>query len=193
MAARVDVYLLCLFMVADRVDCPGGWRENAPLVWFLAEAERRGLLAAKLQLDVSADDENCAGVALVRERQGKREILMLRVRQDTWELPKGHVEKDETLEQAAVRELVEETGLRSHLPSPLSRVDSLEYTFERGGARVQKRVTYFAGFVHGEVTFERPARTKELRWIGEDEARDLPLASDDLRKIVLDAFKVPHA
>jgi hypothetical protein len=52
MAGRVDSFLLCLFMVADRVDCPGGWRENAALVWFLAEMERRGLLTAKLRLDV---------------------------------------------------------------------------------------------------------------------------------------------
>jgi HD domain len=42
LASRVDVHLLCLFMIADRVDCPGGWRANAPLVWFLEEATRRG-------------------------------------------------------------------------------------------------------------------------------------------------------
>jgi HD domain len=42
LASRVDVHLLCIFMIADRVDCPGGWRCNAPLVWFLGEAARRG-------------------------------------------------------------------------------------------------------------------------------------------------------
>ena len=50
LAAKVDMRLLCLFMVADRADCPGGWRANAPLVWFLAEAERRGLLSKALVL-----------------------------------------------------------------------------------------------------------------------------------------------
>ncbi len=44
LAGRVDMQLLCLFMIADRVDCPGGWRENRPLVWFLDEAKRRGLI-----------------------------------------------------------------------------------------------------------------------------------------------------
>ena len=43
LASRVDVRLLCLFMVADRADCPGGWRANAPLMWFLEEARTRGL------------------------------------------------------------------------------------------------------------------------------------------------------
>ena len=44
LAKQVDMRLLCLFMVADRVDCPGGWRGNAPLNWFLREAERRKLV-----------------------------------------------------------------------------------------------------------------------------------------------------
>ncbi|HVH46233.1 MAG TPA: NUDIX domain-containing protein [Labilithrix sp.] len=192
MAARVDVHLLCLFMVADRVDCPGGWRENAALVWFLAEATRRDLLAASLELDVSAREENCAGVALLREQAGRTELLIVRVRQDTWELPKGHVEEDESQEQAAVRELIEETGLRSPAPPSLRYLDSLGYEVERSGAGIRKHVTYFTGSVQGEVTFDRPSRTKELRWIGEDEARALSLPSDDLRRIVLGALRVPH-
>src|SRR5690606_40556469 len=35
LATAVDLRLLCMFMVADRVDAPGGWRRNAPTVWFL--------------------------------------------------------------------------------------------------------------------------------------------------------------
>jgi hypothetical protein len=56
LARRVDLHLLCLFMVADRVDCPGGWRANAALVWFLDETARRGLLARPLQLPADDDD-----------------------------------------------------------------------------------------------------------------------------------------
>jgi hypothetical protein len=41
---RLDVWLLCIFMIADRVDCHGGWRANAPTLWFFEEALRRGLL-----------------------------------------------------------------------------------------------------------------------------------------------------
>ncbi len=51
LARRVDLSLLCLFMVADRVDCPGGWRANAALVWFLDEVARRGFLDGTLELD----------------------------------------------------------------------------------------------------------------------------------------------
>ena len=48
---NVDLRLLCIFMIADRVDCPGGWRGNEPLVWFLDEARKRDLLEEKIILE----------------------------------------------------------------------------------------------------------------------------------------------
>jgi hypothetical protein len=51
LASRVDVFLLSVFMLADRVDCPGGVHANLPLVWFLDEAARRGLLTRPLHPD----------------------------------------------------------------------------------------------------------------------------------------------
>lgn len=49
--SRCNVRLLCLFMVADRADCPGGFRNNPALIWFLEEAARRGLLNTPLRLE----------------------------------------------------------------------------------------------------------------------------------------------
>jgi hypothetical protein len=51
MVRQLDVRLLCIFMVADRVDCPGGWRANEPLVWFLDQVKQRGLLDVELVID----------------------------------------------------------------------------------------------------------------------------------------------
>jgi hypothetical protein len=56
LASRVDLRLLCIFMIADRVDCPGGWRRNASLVWFLEEVQRRRLLTLPLELPLEPDD-----------------------------------------------------------------------------------------------------------------------------------------
>jgi hypothetical protein len=44
LSRRLDVRLLGIFMIADRVDCRGGWRENPPTIWFFEELRRRGLL-----------------------------------------------------------------------------------------------------------------------------------------------------
>lgn len=48
LAAKVNVLILCIFMVADRADCPGGWRENKALVWFLEEVKSKKLLSTDL-------------------------------------------------------------------------------------------------------------------------------------------------
>lgn len=42
----------------------------------------------------------------------KNEILFIR-RNKKWDLPKGKVEKDETIEEAALREVIEETGIQN--------------------------------------------------------------------------------
>jgi hypothetical protein len=38
-------------MVADRIDCPGGWKANEPLVWFVAEAKAKGYLEDPVFVD----------------------------------------------------------------------------------------------------------------------------------------------
>lgn len=55
LVARADPRLLVPFMVADRVDCPGGWRANEPLVWFIEALRQRGLLPSGLLLDAAEE------------------------------------------------------------------------------------------------------------------------------------------
>ena len=47
------------------------------------------------------------------EQHPRREFLLLRYEAGHWDFPKGHLEKSETPEEAAKREIVEETGLRA--------------------------------------------------------------------------------
>jgi 8-oxo-dGTP pyrophosphatase MutT (NUDIX family) len=58
-----------------------------------------------------------------------------------WEFPKGKQEDGESLEETAVRELKEETGLAGEL-APEGPID-IAYVFERDGEKVDKRVRYF--------------------------------------------------
>lgn len=51
MARCLNVRLLCLFLVADGLDCPGGWRGSPLRVWFLDEVRRRNLTDTELVLD----------------------------------------------------------------------------------------------------------------------------------------------
>jgi len=55
--------------------------------------------------------EFTAGGVVWRGGAGDLEILMIQDHKGRWTIPKGHVEKGESLEQTAVREVGEETGL----------------------------------------------------------------------------------
>jgi 8-oxo-dGTP pyrophosphatase MutT (NUDIX family) len=55
-------------------------------------------------------------------------------------LPKGHLDKGETDEAAATREVGEETGVQAEL---IDKLGDVEYTYERRGRRRNKRVAFY--------------------------------------------------
>ena len=195
LSRRVDLRLLALFMVADRVDAPGGWRTNAPLMWFLREAVRRGLLS----LDIEAIDDSEAGSASAEERSAGAmllrrgaegsEALLIRVRAEGYELPKGHLEPGEDAPEAAVRELREETGLLDPVQVRES-IGHLRYSFERGIRTIAKSVEYFTVVgLEGSVRLgPRPSGTRECRWVTRAELGALTLVSEDLRALIEAGF-----
>lgn len=191
LAAEVDLRLLSIFMVADRVDAPPGWRRNAPVAWFLQQARERGLIGS-LVLDLPEHpSEISAGGALVRDHGGARELLLIRVRADGYELPKGGIEWDELPEDAAVRETREEAGVESALQAG-PELDALDYFVGEGPDRHRKRVRYFVlgglGAAAGVELGPLPGRTRERRWIGLAEARTVPLVNEALRPILVRAL-----
>jgi 8-oxo-dGTP pyrophosphatase MutT (NUDIX family) len=65
-----------------------------------------------------------AGGVVYRDSPGGIEYLIVRARRDpsAWVLPKGHIERGETPEQAAVREIEEEAGCHATIVAPLGRL-----------------------------------------------------------------------
>jgi 8-oxo-dGTP pyrophosphatase MutT (NUDIX family) len=191
LATELDVRLLAMFMVADRVDAPPGWRRNAPLVWFLAEAKRRGLVG-DLALDIAGEpSEISAGGALVSMIDGEPKVLVIRVRADHYELPKGGIEWDELPSDAAVRETREEAGVTGaiEVERELGHVD---YVVGDGADRHDKRVRFFKlRAATGVDLAALPPRTRERRWVGKAELQTLSLLGDDYRALVLGALDGP--
>src|SRR5690242_19321332 len=85
--------------------------------------------------------EYSAGAVIYSASGTVREFLFLR-REEGWlDMPKGHIEKGETAEQAAIREIREETGIEAKL-DPNFRYESI-YWYNREGNRIKKSVKFF--------------------------------------------------
>lgn len=89
-------------------------------------------------------NETSAGGLVVRRDGGTVEAALIgrldRHGTLRWLLPKGHVEPGESVAQAAVREIAEETGISGHVIDELGIVD---YWFTAGDRRVHKTVHHF--------------------------------------------------
>lgn len=82
-------------------------------------------------------------------------------------LPKGHPDGDETPEQAAAREVAEETGVQAELVEELGDV---EYDYERGGRRIHKVVRFFLFDYRSGDLADHDHEIEEARWMALTEA-----------------------
>jgi 8-oxo-dGTP pyrophosphatase MutT (NUDIX family) len=106
---------------------------------------------------------HAAGGVVVRDG---RVLLVHRPRYDDWTLPKGKLDRGESFEDAALREVEEETGLRCTLGRELPG------TMYMVGDR-RKIVRYWLMEPESEQPFVPNDETDELRWLSRDEAMGL--------------------
>jgi 8-oxo-dGTP pyrophosphatase MutT (NUDIX family) len=125
-----------------------------------------------------ADPEFSAGGVVVR---GDEMIVIVPVKRDSngnrvLGLPKGHPDGRETAEQAATREVAEETGVTAELIEPLGET---KYTYERKGRRRAKRVAFFLfRYVSGDLG-DHDHEIEDARWMPlEEAARSLSYAGE---------------
>ena len=90
-----------------------------------------------------------------------------RPRYDDWSLPKGKLDPGESLEEAALREVEEETGMSCTL---LAHLGSADYRDSKGR---HKRVDYWEMEVTGAAEFAPNDEVDELRWLPPREAAAL--------------------
>ena len=130
---------------------------------------------------VSDAREKAAGAIIFRQLFEGREFLVIRSSRekcevaphtyvaDFWEFPKGRIEHGERGEDAARREVEEETGL-SEVEFMPDFNEKLMYTIYREGNAVEKEVVMYLGRAESnEVLLSREHRAYE--WLSYDDAR----------------------
>jgi 8-oxo-dGTP pyrophosphatase MutT (NUDIX family) len=108
-------------------------------------------------------NEHSSGGAVITLLDGTPHVALIATRGKTrWGLPKGAVSEGETSEQAALREVLEETGLEAEIIRPL---DTIEYYFRAGDTLIRKRVDfYLMRYVAGELT-PQLTEVDDVEWV----------------------------
>jgi 8-oxo-dGTP diphosphatase len=134
--------------------------------------------------------EMSAGGVIYRRQAGAIEIALIKVR-NRWGLPKGHVEEGESINDTAVREVREETGLEGRVSKKLG---DIRYSYrDRRSAeepvRIYKRVHfYLLRYLKGDVR-DHDHEVDEARWFPIEEAiRNLKFPTE--RKMVYRALGI---
>ena len=85
--------------------------------------------------------EFSSGGLVIRRFRGRPFVAAIRPKEGVLALPKGHPDEGESMKDAAVREVREETGLEAKLDEKLG--DIKYFYVDRGGQRVFKLVSFF--------------------------------------------------
>jgi 8-oxo-dGTP pyrophosphatase MutT (NUDIX family) len=114
-----------------------------------------------------------AGGVISRKTDSLIEVALIATKNKTlWTLPKGIIDKNESPEMAAVREIQEETGLTGEI---LDRLGEKSYWFylKDENAKCKKTVTYFlVKYISGD-TSNFSWEVDEARWFPIEEASNM--------------------
>jgi 8-oxo-dGTP pyrophosphatase MutT (NUDIX family) len=132
-------------------------------------------------------DETSAGGLVVKQDEGGILVALIarydRRKRLVWSLPKGHVEAGETVEQAALREVLEETGLTAKIVAPLGIID---FWFAVEDRRIHKTVHHFLMKYQRGVLCDDDLEVVDVAWVPLDDVSSR-LAYRDERRLVAKA------
>jgi 8-oxo-dGTP pyrophosphatase MutT (NUDIX family) len=114
---------------------------------------------------------SAGGVVYRRTEWGYDIVAVQRARHEDWSLPKGHIEAGESREQAALREVKEETGLDAKIVGELGEIVYFYRRREEG--LVRKSVYHYLMEALSDKLGNPNWEVSEVRWVPITEAHTL--------------------
>jgi len=124
----------------------------------------KGASSKKLPIERAV---SAGGVVYRRGRDGVEVVVCGRTSEGIWGLPKGTPDAKESLEEAAVREVREETGLQVAIET---KIGTIEYWFAREGVRYHKFVHYYLMVATGGSLEDHDWEYDSVEWFPLEEA-----------------------
>jgi 8-oxo-dGTP pyrophosphatase MutT (NUDIX family) len=104
---------------------------------------------------------SAGGIVYRKGERGIEIVICGRSRDGVWGLPKGTPNKGESLEETAVREVSEETGLEVRI---LDKIGVVEYWFAADGVRYHKWVHHYLMECTGGDTSKHDSEYDKVEW-----------------------------
>ncbi len=110
--------------------------------------------------------------ALIARRDSRGRLI--------WSLPKGHIEEGESPEEAAVREVLEETGIHGSIVESLGTID---FWFMAENRRIHKTVHHYVLTALDRELSDDDVEVSEVAWVPLDEVADRLRYADERRLV----------
>ncbi|MEX0932058.1 MAG: NUDIX domain-containing protein [Candidatus Saccharimonadales bacterium] len=133
--------------------------------------------------------EETAGGVVFRRYKDKLQLLMIQDIKERWTIPKGHVEAGERVEETAVREIEEETGLKNL--KILDRLGKIDFRYRKEDSLILMTTHVFLIKALGDTEDYSPEESEgiqDVEWFDVEDALDV-IEYDDIGKLFLLALK----
>jgi 8-oxo-dGTP pyrophosphatase MutT (NUDIX family) len=131
-------------------------------------------------------ERSAGGLVLQRENKAYSGLLIGRSTPRIWSLPKGHVEPNETVEAAATREVLEETGIQGSI---ISKLSDIRYWFYANKVKHSKVVHFYLMRYLGGTPMPQAGEVDEALWAPLDQLPTL-LTHVNERRLIEIAQKI---
>ena len=122
--------------------------------------------------------EKSCGIVVIKENS----VLLVHHNIGHWGLPKGHVELNETEEETAIREVLEETNIEAKIIPGFRKV--ITYSPREN---VLKDVVFFVGVPSSDELINQASEVSEVKYVSIDDALNL-VSHEDEKDVITEAI-----